>query len=79
MKWLWYYLLFHICFLLVFWFYSKHKDKRYKTNNSTHLEDFEPTQEVSIDPVSKILKRVYVNPNTGERKYIEEKGEDSYD
>lgn len=72
MKWILFYLLFQICLILFFWFYSKHKDKRYKTSNSSISDEFDPTQEVSIDPVSKILKRVYVNQRTGERKYVEE-------
>jgi uncharacterized protein YraI len=77
MNWFWYYLLFQICIIIFFWIFSKLKDKRYKINN-TLTEDFEPTQEVSIDPVSKVLKRVYVNRKTGERKYIDEKGENDH-
>ncbi|MED1203270.1 hypothetical protein [Heyndrickxia acidicola] len=73
MKWLLYYLLFQLCLSTVLWLYSKRKDKRYKTNDATLSEDFIPTQEVSIDPVSKVLKRVYVHSRTGERRYVEEK------
>lgn len=73
MKWVLYYLLFQICLILFFWIFSKRKDKRYKVNNDELSKDFEPTQEVSIDPVTKVRNRVYVNPKTGERRYIEEK------
>ncbi|MGG3469744.1 hypothetical protein ABES02_19945 [Neobacillus pocheonensis] len=76
MKWVLYYLVFQICLILFFWVFSKRKDRRYKENNDDLSQDFEPTQEVSIDPVSKVIKRVYVNPKNGERRYIEEKGEE---
>jgi hypothetical protein len=52
---------------------SKRKDKRYKTNGGNLKEGFEPTDEVSIDPISNTVTRVYINPKTGERQYIEEK------
>ncbi|MET3321762.1 UNVERIFIED_ORG: elongation factor P hydroxylase [Peribacillus simplex] len=76
MKWIWYYFLFQICLLLLFWIFSKRKDRRYKANNDDLSKDFEPTQEVFIDPISKVLIRVYVNRKNGERRYIEEKGEE---
>ncbi|MDN3015623.1 hypothetical protein PH210_05295 [Paenibacillus sp. BSR1-1] len=75
MKWVLYYLVFQICLVLFFWIYSKRKDRRYKDNVDDLSLDFEPTQEVFIDPVSKVKKRVYVNPKNGERIYKEEKGE----
>lgn len=74
MKWFLYYLAIQVILSLIFWFYSKRKDKRYKTKCEKPSEGFEPTEEVSIDPVSKVLTRVYVNPKTGDRLYIEEKG-----
>jgi hypothetical protein len=79
MKWLLYYLLFQLCLSTVLWLYSKRKDKRYKTNDGPLSNDFKPTEEVSIDPVSKDLKRVYVHTKTGERRYIMEKGETDHD
>ena len=72
MKWVIYYLLFQLAVTLLFWIISKRKDKRYKANSSNHTEGFEATKEVSIDPVSQVVTRVYINPNTGERIYIEE-------
>lgn len=72
MKWVIYYLLFQLTVTLIFWIISKRKDKRYKANSMNHTEGFEATQEVSIDPVSQVVTRVYINPNTGERIYIEE-------
>lgn len=73
MKWFLLYLLFQFIVALVFWMISKRKDKRYKTNGENLKEGFEPTDEVSIDPISNAVTRVYINPNTGERQYIEEK------
>ena len=76
MKWVLYYLLFQICLIIFFWVFSKRKDRRYKENDDDLSQDFEPTLEVSIDPVSKVIKRVYLNPKNGERRYIEDKGEE---
>lgn len=73
MKWFLLYLLFQFIVALVFWMISKRKDKRYKINGGNLKEGFEPTDEVSIDPISKAVTRVYINPKTGERLYIEEK------
>jgi hypothetical protein len=73
MKWFIYYLVFQLTAVLLFWMISKRKDKRYKAAASKPTEGFEPTQEVSIDPVTQAVTRVYVNPSTGERIYIEEK------
>lgn len=72
MHWVLYYLLFQVLVILFFWIFSKRKDKRYKTSTGVLPEGFEPTEEVSIDPVSLVKTRVYVNPKTGERLYIEE-------
>lgn len=73
MKWLLYYFVFQIFIVLFLWIFSKRKDKRYKRKQTNLSPEFEPTEEVSIDPVSNAVIRVYVNPNTGERLYIEEK------
>lgn len=73
MKWFLLYLLFQFIVALVFWMISKRKDKRYKTNGGNLKEGFEPTDEVSIDPISNAVTRVYINPRTGERQYIDEK------
>jgi hypothetical protein len=72
MKWLFYYILFQIIVLLAFWIFSKKKDRRYKKNAGVLTSEFEPTQEVSVDPITQVLTRVYINPQTGERKYVEE-------
>jgi uncharacterized protein YraI len=72
MHWVLYYLLFQVFVFLFFWIFSKRKDKRYKMNNGILSEGFEPTEEVSIDPVSHVKIRVFVDPKTGERLYIEE-------
>ncbi|WML53634.1 hypothetical protein RCG17_02850 [Neobacillus sp. PS3-12] len=77
MKWFIYYLAFQLTLVLIFWVISKRKDKRYNAAGSAPAEGFEPTQEVSIDPVTQVVTRVYVNPNTGERKYIEEKNNEN--
>jgi hypothetical protein len=77
MKWFIYYLAFQVTLVLIFWVISKRKDKRYNAAGSSPAEGFEPTQEVSIDPVTQVVTRVYVNPNTGERKYKEEKNGES--
>lgn len=77
MKWFIYYLAFQLTLVLIFWVISKRKDKRYNAADSAPAEGFEPTQEVSIDPVTQVVTRVYVNPNTGERKYIEEKNNEN--
>ncbi len=72
MKWLLYYFLFQLLIGLAFWFFSKKKDKRYQQNTGVLSAEFEPTQEVFFDPISNVLTRVYVNPQTGERKYVED-------
>jgi hypothetical protein len=79
MKWLLYYLIFQLCLSTGLWLYSKRKDKRYKPNEGPLPADFKPTQEVSIDPVSKVLTRVYVHSGTGERRYVEEKAKANRD
>lgn len=73
MKWLLYYLVFQLIVTLIFWIISRRKDKRYNAASMKAAEGFEPTQEVSIDPVTQVETRVYVKPDTGERMYIEEK------
>jgi flagellar basal body-associated protein FliL len=75
MKWVLYYLLLQTCFIIFFWIFSKRKDTRYKENNEQLSKEFQPTEEVFIDPVTNVIKRVYVNSKNGERRYIEEKGE----
>ena len=77
MKWFLYYLLFQLALTLIFWIISMRKDKRYNAASSIPTEGFEPTNEVSIDPVTQVITRVYVNPNTGERKYIKEKNSEN--
>lgn len=77
MKWFLYYLVFQFTLVLIFWILSKRKDKRYNAAGSQASEGFEPTQEVSIDPISQVVTRVYVNPQTGERMYIEEKSSEN--
>ncbi|NRD80135.1 hypothetical protein HPT25_22615 [Bacillus sp. BRMEA1] len=72
MHWFLYYIIFQVVIVLFFWILSKRKDKRYKIENRKPPEGFEPTEEVSIDPVSQDRIRVYVNPGTGERLYINE-------
>lgn len=72
MHWLLYYFLFQVIVVLFFWIFSKRKDKRYKTQRKYLPKGFKPTEEVSIDPVSQVKTRVYVNPKTGERIYFEE-------
>lgn len=73
MKWLAAYLIIQLIIFLTLWIFSKRKDKRYKTKQAKLSNDFVPTEEVSIDPISQVITRVYINPITGERKYIEEK------
>jgi hypothetical protein len=77
MKWFIYYLVFQLTVVILFWIISKRKDKRYNAASSIPSKGFEPTQEVTIDPVTQVVTRVYVNPNTGERIYIEEKNSES--
>ena len=48
-------------------------DKRYHKNHGSEIPKvFEPTDEVSIDPVNGKKHRVYYNPKTGGRFYHEE-------
>jgi hypothetical protein len=48
-------------------------DKRYKRNQPRNApKGFVKTNEVSIDPITKKKQRVYYDPETGERLYIEE-------
>ncbi|RDI36449.1 hypothetical protein [Falsibacillus pallidus] len=72
MTWILYYILFQLVVILLFWFISKKKDGRYKQTKGKPLDGFEPTKEVSIDPVTGRKSRVYMHPETGERVYIEE-------
>lgn len=47
--------------------------KRYGRRETRQIPvGFFSTEEVNIDPVSGIKERVYYNPRTGERIYIEE-------
>jgi hypothetical protein len=48
-------------------------DKRYKRKQPKQApKGFVKTDEVSIDPITKKKQRVYYNPATGDRLYIEE-------
>lgn len=48
-------------------------DRRYHGSSSKASgEDFEPTDEVSIDPRTGEKTRAYFNPKTGERQYRKE-------
>lgn len=48
-------------------------DKRYRKNHGISIPmGFEKTEEVSIDPNSGEVYRVYNNPSTGERFYHKE-------
>lgn len=48
-------------------------DKRYKKRKSGFIpKGFIRTEEVSVDPVTHEKQRVYYNPDTGERIYINE-------
>lgn len=49
-------------------------DKRYRHNAGQDLhQDYQKTDEVFIDPLNGKKQRVYYNPETGDREYIEEK------
>lgn len=49
-------------------------DKRYRNNMDRDLPyGYKKTDEIFIDPVDGKKQRVYYNPETGERYYIEEK------
>jgi tetrahydromethanopterin S-methyltransferase subunit D len=48
-------------------------DKRYKSGSEEIPAGFERTDEVNIDPVTKVKTRVYYNAGTGERMYLVEK------
>jgi flagellar basal body-associated protein FliL len=59
-----------VCILLGYFIY----DKRFKRNHGTEVaKDFEPTDEVNLDPVTGEKTRVYYNSKTGERFYKKEK------
>jgi hypothetical protein len=48
-------------------------DKRYKRNQPRKApKGYLKTNEVTIDPITNKKQRVYYNPDTGERLYIEE-------
>jgi len=50
-------------------------DKRYRRSHGTQIPPgYEETSEVNIDPANGKKYRVYYNPETGERFYLEEKG-----
>ncbi|EIT85594.1 hypothetical protein A374_10173 [Fictibacillus macauensis ZFHKF-1] len=55
--------------ILVSW---KFFDIRYKGSKEKAPFGFYATDEVSIDPITNVTTRVYYNPETGERLYIEE-------
>lgn len=63
-----------IALVVVSWLYF---DRRYKSkkDGSRHTEPnpgYEPTAEVFIDPKDHKRYRVYFNPATGDRQYVEE-------
>lgn len=48
-------------------------DKRYKQRSSSDIPSgYERTNEVNIDPITNRKQRVYYNPSTGDRIYIDE-------
>lgn len=59
-----------VCILLGYFIY----DKRFKRNHGKEVpRDYEPTEEVNLDPVTGEKTRVYYNAKTGERFYKNEK------
>jgi hypothetical protein len=69
-----YYIIFQVCVVGGLILLSRLKDKRSHADHGEQVPPgFEPTQEVSIDPISKEKRRVYYNPTTGERYYRIEK------
>lgn len=69
-----YYFAFQAAVLIALLLLSRVKDKRSHQDHGEQVPPgFEPTQEVSIDPISKEKRRVYYNPSTGERYYRIEK------
>lgn len=59
-----------LCILLGYFIY----DKRFNGNHGEKVpDDFQPTEEINIDPVTGEKTRVYFNSDTGERFYKKEK------
>lgn len=59
------------------WLSWRYFDQRYKGNSTVRQVDllsgdWEPTQEVFIDPKDHLKYRVYYNRHTGERDYVRE-------
>ncbi|MBW5467065.1 hypothetical protein GPJ61_04145 [Brevibacillus formosus] len=69
-----YYIVFQILLFIALLIISKFKDKRlHQDHGEVVPPEFEPTNEVTIDPVSQEKRRVYFNPKTGDRYYKVEK------
>jgi len=63
-----------VALIWISWVYF---DGRYRGKTGTDLTDrpapgFQPTAEVFIDPKDEKRYRVYYNPATGDRQYVEE-------
>ncbi len=69
------YVVFQIGFVLVVIVMSRKKDRRYKRAVGAAPEGYEPTRELYVDPSSGVRSRVYYNPLTGERLYVQEDAE----
>ncbi|ATF13449.1 hypothetical protein HP398_03635 [Brevibacillus sp. HB1.4B] len=69
-----YYIVFQILLFITLLIISKIKDKRlHQDHGEVVPPGFEPTNEVTIDPVTQEKRRVYFNPKTGDRYYKIEK------
>lgn len=69
-----YYIVFQILLFITLLIISKIKDKRLHQDHGEIVPPgFEPTNEVTIDPVTQEKRRVYFNPKTGDRYYKVEK------
>ncbi|WP_139488445.1 hypothetical protein [Brevibacillus dissolubilis] len=69
-----FYIIFQVTVLGGLLLLSRWKDKRsHEDHNEQVPPGFERTEEVSIDPISRVKRRVYYNPRTGERYYRIEK------
>ncbi|WP_064199435.1 hypothetical protein [Brevibacillus brevis] len=68
------YIVFQVLLLIILLIISKIKDKRlHQDHGEVVPPGFEPTNEVTIDPVTLEKRRVYFNPKTGDRYYKIEK------
>jgi membrane protein implicated in regulation of membrane protease activity len=64
-------------FIALVWISWVYFDRRYRGRKETYRTDrpepgFQMTTEVFIDPKDEKRYRVYYNPSTGERQYVEE-------